>query len=134
MLPEDLPADAPLTWIRYARADLALAGVPLPENGMWETLCYHAQQAAEKAIKAVLLHYHTEFPSIHNIERLVALLPPDLERTGTLSAAGQLTCYAAVMRYRVSEPLVTEAEYRNAVRLADSVEAWAERVIAETSA
>ncbi len=34
-------------WMRFARADLDLAGVPLPPNGMYEQLCFHAQQALE---------------------------------------------------------------------------------------
>ena len=35
-------------WLRYARADLALARVRLPQDGLYELLCFHAQQAAGK--------------------------------------------------------------------------------------
>jgi HEPN domain-containing protein len=46
---------SPGDWLRHARSDLALARTtPTPEI-MLEALCFHAQQAAEKAIKAVLV-------------------------------------------------------------------------------
>jgi HEPN domain-containing protein len=42
-------------WLAYAESDLAVAhGVDRP-GVILETLCFHAQQAAEKAIKAVLV-------------------------------------------------------------------------------
>ena len=43
-------------WLRHAESDLSLAQIK--RNGdeiLIETLCFHAQQAAEKALKAVLV-------------------------------------------------------------------------------
>ncbi|MHB9036024.1 MAG: HEPN domain-containing protein [Armatimonadota bacterium] len=59
-------ADAPSRWLRNARADLAIAGIKLPPGGQYEQLCFHAQQAAEKSIKAVLLKLEIDFPFTHN--------------------------------------------------------------------
>jgi len=56
-----------------------------------ELLCFHAQQAAEKSIKAVLLHEETSAPHIHSIERLVDLLPSGVQRPGVLFEAARLT-------------------------------------------
>jgi HEPN domain-containing protein len=131
--PEPVPADAadaPETWVRYARADLAVARLPLPDDGLWETLCFHAQQAAEKCIKAVLLDRGVEFPFTHNLERLLELLPTDITQPPDLRAAAYLTPYATSLRYPGGELPVTEEEYREAVRLAELVVAWAERTIA----
>jgi HEPN domain-containing protein len=131
--PEPPPADAadaPATWVRYARADLAVARLPLPDDGLWETHCFHAQQAAEKSVKAVLLDRGIEFPFTHNLERLLELLPADIAQPPDLSAAAYLTPYATSLRYPGGEPQVTEDEYREAVRLAELVVAWAERIIA----
>ena len=50
-------ADAPSRWLSNARADLAIARITLPPGGLYEQLCFHAQQAAEKSIKAVLLDF-----------------------------------------------------------------------------
>jgi hypothetical protein len=45
-----------------AKGDLALARAPLPEGGFYEDLCFHAQQAAEKALKSVYLHFAWGLP------------------------------------------------------------------------
>ena len=75
MPPESADLGSPLRWIRLAEADLALAAAPLPRGAIYELLCFHAQQAAEKSVKAVLVHEGIEFPPTHNIQRLIALLP-----------------------------------------------------------
>lgn len=71
--------------------------------------CFHAQQCAEKALKALLIARSIEFPPTHAIERLLDLLsgaavelPPDVDE------AFILTQYAVQTRYPgVWEP-VTE--------------------------
>ena len=53
MPPDSFVPGSPADWIRYAKADLALARVPLPADGLYELLCFHAQQAAEKKCRVV---------------------------------------------------------------------------------
>ena len=79
-MPPDVPTSgSPADWLRYARGDLALAQVSLPENSFYELLCFHAQQAAEKSIKAVLVNRGIAFPKIHIIEvQNLFVLPRDL--------------------------------------------------------
>ena len=38
----------PADWLRYAYSDLELARVTRPSNVLFEGLCFHAQQAAER--------------------------------------------------------------------------------------
>jgi len=53
-MPQDRPAPgSPQEWLSRAKGDLAMARVPLPEGVFYEDLCFHAQQAAEKAFKGV---------------------------------------------------------------------------------
>lgn len=66
-----LEPGTPAQWLRYANADLVLARIALPEGATYAQLCCHAQQAAEKAIKAVLVHRLVPFPRTHSIERLL---------------------------------------------------------------
>ena len=47
---ERYPPDDPREWISRARSDLRLAAAA-PEGVYVEDLCFHIQQAAEKAIK-----------------------------------------------------------------------------------
>ena len=61
MPPERQAPGSTEDWIQRARSSLALAKVPLPEGALYEDLCFHAQQAAEKAIKAVYRRYDREF-------------------------------------------------------------------------
>ena len=113
--------DSPLTWMEYAKSDLAAARGPAPEGVMLETLCFHAQQAAEKSIKAVLVARGVPFPRIHSIERLTDLLPPDIARTADVLESARLTAYATVFRYPGMPDPVSEERYDEAVRLAEAV-------------
>jgi len=127
MLPE---AGSPQDWLRHARSDLALAEGGGPQYVLLETLCFHAQQAVEKSIKAVLVHHGIAFPKVHSIERLIDLLPSHIARPDDLIGSAQLTAYATVFRYPGDFEDVTSAGYHEAVRLARSVVCWAESVVA----
>lgn len=54
MLPERFPPDDPRQWLNRARSNLSRAKAQIPEVYL-EDPCFDAQQAAGKAIKAVLL-------------------------------------------------------------------------------
>ena len=54
MPPERFPPDDPREWLTRARRNLAQARAHISEVYL-EDLCFDAQQAAEKAIKALLL-------------------------------------------------------------------------------
>ena len=71
-------ADSPITWVAYAKADLVLASIPLPAGVMYSLLCFHAQQAVEKALKSILVYFRVEFPNTHTIQKLIELLPSEL--------------------------------------------------------
>lgn len=126
MLPEP---GSPEDWLRYANSDLAVARLSAVQGVLWETLCFHAQQAAEKAIKAVLLHHRIEFPRTHSIERLVRLLPSQVERTPELLSANKLTPYGTVLRCPDEAVTVSEQDYREALDSAEAVFVWAESIV-----
>jgi len=61
-VPENRSAPgSPQEWLARAKGDLALASAPLPPGGFYEDLCFHAQQAAEKALKAIYQHHSWTF-------------------------------------------------------------------------
>jgi HEPN domain-containing protein len=89
-------------------------------------LCFHAQQAAEKSLKAVLIGRGIAPPRSHNIRTLLDLLEADILIPDTLSEAAALTDYAVMSRYPIgSEPVGVE-DWREAVRLAEYAMIWAE--------
>jgi HEPN domain-containing protein len=120
----------PQDWLDRARSDLAFARLPLPEGAYYEDLCFHAQQAAEKALKAVYQHHNWTFRYTHDLEELVT----GLKRNGLavpfeVEDAAVLTSFAWETRYpSLGEP-VTAEEYREAIQHADAVVAWAEKQI-----
>jgi HEPN domain-containing protein len=73
MSPERFPPDDPREWLNRARSSLALAKTRPPEAYL-EDLCFEAQQAAEKAIKALLIRHGVAFPYVHDLARLLTVL------------------------------------------------------------
>jgi len=129
MPPERFSPDDPREWMNRARSSLAQARHRIGEIYL-EDLCFVAQQAAEKAIKAVLLHSGVRFPYVHDLAELVTLM----ERAGHMPPArvresSRLTRYAVETRYPgLSEPL-TEEEYLEALAIAEAVVRWADELI-----
>jgi HEPN domain-containing protein len=120
----------PEDWLRRAKGNLARAKQTKPKDAFWEDLCFDAQQAAEKAIKAILVFHRIEFPKTHDLRGLLTLLdsggnpiPEEIRK------ADDLTDYAVETRCPgLSEP-VAVSEYRDAVALAEAVVRWAEQQI-----
>jgi len=48
MPPEKPASGSSLGWLRRARSDLALARAPLPQDALYNELCFHAQPPAAK--------------------------------------------------------------------------------------
>ena len=129
-MPPEVPAPgSPGDWLRYAYSDLELAGVERSSRVLLEALCFHAQQAAEKALKAVLIACGISFPRTHNVRTLLDLLPQDIILPADVEVAASLTDYAVLSRYPGDVEPVTEEEYQEAVRLAGVVVLWAEGIV-----
>jgi HEPN domain-containing protein len=128
--PDSLPESTPQEWLRRAKGSLARAKQPKPEEAFWEDLCFDAEQAAEKAVKAVLRFVGVSFPFIHDIGELLTLaVGAGAEVPEELWRADQLSEYAVVTRYPGGRVPVDEDEYRRAAALAEQVVRWAESVI-----
>lgn len=122
-------------WLDDARSELRAASSPLPD-GVWPSVwCFHAQRAAEKAVKAVLEFRHVEIDArqrkIHNLDRLVGMLGLD-EIPPELADAGELTQYAVDTHYidDLGDPAhVTIEHMMAAIEIAKRAVVWAEAII-----
>jgi HEPN domain-containing protein len=125
------PSD-PRDWLRRVRSNLARAQAgPASDDVLYEDLCFDAQQAAEKALKAVLVATKTNVPKTHSIERLVGLLREGgVAVPGDLDEAAELTRFAAQGRYPTWHEDASREEYLRALELAVRVARWAEDVVA----
>ena len=63
-------------WLKKADLDFRTVVRLSAESEFRDIVGFHAQQAAEKYLKAVLTRHQTEFPETHVIRRLLILLQP----------------------------------------------------------
>ena len=89
-------------WINLAKRDESIAShlkdtfVPLPV----ETICFHCQQAVEKALKAVLALYEDDIPKTHNIRALTELCKSHIKDTLIDDkVVDTITAFAVITRY-----------------------------------
>ena len=131
--PQRFPADDPREWINRARSDLAMAKSRIARAYL-EEHCFHAQQAAEKAIKSVMILRGIDFPYIHDLSRLMSMLRSfGEELPERVLKADVLTEYAGVLRYPVFDEVVSEEAYEDAVAIAEAVVVWAEEITGYTA-
>ena len=131
MSAERFPPNDPREWLNYAQSNLiqARGGGQLP--GVYlEDLCFNAQQAAEKAIKAVLIALEVRFPYAHDLSELLRLV----EQAGQalpehIRQAARLSDYAVEARYPGFAEPVSQEEYEEAVSITVSVLNWAQEIV-----
>ena len=112
--------------MNFARSDLAFAHLD-SEEVLLEGMCFHAQQAAEKALKAVMVDRSIEVPHIHRIETLISILVDvGVEVNLDAAKAADLTDYAVLSRYPGLPEPVTREEYESALEIAKQIVEWAE--------
>ena len=71
-------------WLRYAEEDLITAETLLAQAHIPpRQACWFAQQAAEKALKAVLIFLQIDFPRTHDLNLLRNLVPNSWHCTAT---------------------------------------------------
>ena len=116
-------------WLADARSDLALAMSRKTRAMRYSHLCFHAQQAAEKALKAVLIANKVSVPKTHDLAYLVNMLPSAITAIPAIVQLPVLTKYAVLYRYPGQDLPVTKRDHENSVRLAKEIVVWSGRVI-----
>jgi HEPN domain-containing protein len=107
-------------WLAYADEDLRLArhGFSVPDVPPYRLIAYHAQQCAEKHLKAYLVFHGVDFPFSHNLRRLLELCAAQANWAEQLRDVDELTPYAITARYPGEDEEVSEVEARRAVEIA----------------
>ena len=92
---------SPDEWMNHAKSDIRLAHLAASDAQVRrEQACFHAQQGAEKAIKAVLRSRQIDFPLTHDIEELLELAEKGgIPLPQPVREAGSLTPHAVESRY-----------------------------------
>jgi HEPN domain-containing protein len=111
-------------WLRRARSNLDIAKSGKRARVMFEDLCFEAQQAAEKALKALLLYLTGDYPRTHAFALLLSRLSQQVSVPPPIREVVELTDYAVQVRYPGDYTPVSVEEYRRAIVLAERVLVW----------
>jgi HEPN domain-containing protein len=110
-------------WITYGDEDLRLArhALTLLSGCPYRLIAYHAQQCAEKYLKAYLVYHRIDFPYTHNISRLLELCEKSSRWPEKIYEAEELTPFAITARYPGEDEKVTKKEALRAVGIATKI-------------
>lgn len=129
IVPREL-ADLAARWISWAIEDLTLAEHAAADDGVVPRgACAWAHQAAEKAVKALLIARGLDPPKLHDLDRLVARLPDDDARHFDPVDLPELTRWATAGRYPDDLDDAHRADAWRAVVLAREVVSAARAVL-----
>lgn len=123
-------------WLDMADMDLGVAK-HLMENYYpkpLEIICYHCQQAAEKAIKAVVISQGTKggMPKLHDLSFLLNQVKNFVNiEEKYYDYADTLTPYGVAVRYP-NELFIEEHHAKEAIQYAEEIAQWAHAVMNET--
>lgn len=122
---------SPEEWMKHAQSDLELAKLGRKSKMvMNEQICFHSQQCAEKAVKAVLLFKEIDFPLTHDLEELLDILENSgIKLISMLTEAGKLTPYAVETRYPGYWGDLTNEDADESIELAEKILKWASKYI-----
>jgi HEPN domain-containing protein len=119
--PEQVKQEFLMQWLTKADEDLGVAHHLLATNAPFlGAVGFHAQQAAEKYLKAFLVWNQEDFPKTHDMEALLAFVArynPALAETLIDTLA--LTDYGVAVRYPGDLPELSPQQANTAVDLAD---------------
>lgn len=105
-------ADLVRGWLEKARRDFLTAQAGLDSaTPFTDIICFHAQQATEKHLKAYLLWHELDFPRTHALEDLVLLAAQkDADFLVLKDEVTMVTPYSVEARYpEFEEPLLEDA-------------------------
>ena len=107
-------------WAAFGDEDMRVAQhtLGMAEDCPYRLVAYHAQQCAEKYLKAYLVLCKTDFPYTHNIARLLELCSGHPDWGQKLKDAEELTPFAITVRYPGEDEPVTDVEAKRALQIA----------------
>ncbi len=122
-----------IQWMKLADMDYGVAEhlyqtyYPKP----YEIICYHCQQAAEKAIKAIIIHGGTQggLPKLHDLSFLLNQIKNAVKiEEKYYDYADTLTPYGVSIRYP-NELFLEERHAKEALKMAKEIIEWSSGLI-----
>ena len=117
--------DIAINWLKRAKSNLIRAKIEKLPDVYWEDLCYDAQQACEKSLKALLIFNEIKFRFVHDIGELINTLEKNQVSVPTkIKESVILSGFAVETRYPFPSQPVSEADYIEAVTISEKVYNW----------
>jgi len=114
-----------INWLKRAKSNLVRAKIKKLPDVYWEDLCYDAQQAYEKSLKALLIFNEIKFRFVHDIGELINTLGKNqVSIPGEIKESVILSEYAVETRYPYPSQPVSEDDYVEAVTISELVYNW----------
>jgi HEPN domain-containing protein len=110
-------------WIEKAENDLKAAEhiLTIEEDCPFDTVCFHAQQCAEKYFKGVLVFKEVDFPKTHDLRLLMQLVIEQIPLRLEYDTVLKLNRYPIETRYPGDWEPISRDEAREAVSVARTV-------------
>ncbi|MEM5820946.1 MAG: HEPN domain-containing protein [Candidatus Aenigmatarchaeota archaeon] len=109
-------------WLKLAEDDLKLSKISL-DHDILEYSVFHAQQAAEKFLKAFLAENNVKIPKTHDLKYIISLcksIDKSFEQLFELKAE-KLTIFSTHARYPEYEFEITREMAKEAIEIAEKV-------------
>ncbi len=113
-------------WLNRAKSNLAKAKTGRDNPDIYlEDLCFDAQQAIEKSLKAFLIFLKIDFPKTHSIGDLLTLLIQNkIVVSDKIKESARISYYAVTTRYPGDWEPVASTDYEYTVNMAEKVFYW----------
>ena len=109
-------------WMAFARSDLDASYTLLRDPDHYpRQVCFFAQQAAEKALKAILVLLEMQYPFTHDLDRLREMVPVGWRVKTAYPKLYSLSIWAVETRYPGDAPDVMEADAKQALETAEGI-------------
>lgn len=126
------PRDHALSLLSKAANDPVAGRATLATGQAFDAVCFHAQQAVEKSLKAALALHDVEYPWRHDLGELLALIKPLVPSIASHEASIiRMTPYAVEARYD-AEFAPTFEEAGEALRLAAEIHRLIREIVEQT--
>ena len=116
-------------WIERAKSSLKIAQIEKNSDIYYEDLCFQAQQAVEKALKALLIKKEHEPQKTHNLIVILQEVMNYYKVPEELKNIIILNDYAVQTRYPGDYTPIEKEEYLKAIAIAVKAVSWAEKAI-----
>lgn len=102
-------------WLEFAEEDLETAELELREQRPPRTAGFSAEQAAEKALKSLIIASGATPPRTHDLNELIQLVPTTWDTSGVDADLALLSQLAVETRYPDTAATITRAQAEAAV-------------------